>query len=160
MKILTKQVLARQLQQTNPDLTQRRLTDIIDTLADLVVCHFVEGGEIAVLDGEEWDAQFSSPESLAGLAQVQELMTKASVAAKDGDETEAWVPFRTGKAATLSAPSWAYWSIVADEDGNETPLTGKFERKHADVDMQAVLREIDDARAEDAARRLRMATAA
>jgi RIO kinase 1 len=41
---------------------------------------------------------------------------------------------------------------------NETPLTGQFERAHADVDMQAVLREIDDARAEDAARRLRMAT--
>jgi RIO kinase 1 len=40
----------------------------------------------------------------------------------------------------------------------ETPLTGHFERAHADVDMQAVLREIDDARAEDAARRLRMAT--
>ena len=43
---------------------------------------------------------------------------------------------------------------------NDTPLTGHFERKHADVDMQAVLREIDDARAEDTARRLRMATAA
>ena len=43
---------------------------------------------------------------------------------------------------------------------NETALTGHYERKHADVDMQAVLREIDDARAEDAARRLRMATAA
>ena len=42
---------------------------------------------------------------------------------------------------------------------NETVLTGRFERAHADVDMQAVLREIDDARAEDAARRLRMATA-
>ena len=42
---------------------------------------------------------------------------------------------------------------------NETPLTGHYERAHADVDMQAVLREIDDARAEDAARRLRMATA-
>ena len=41
----------------------------------------------------------------------------------------------------------------------ETPLTGHYERAHADVDMQAVLREIDDARAEDAARRLRMATA-
>jgi len=39
---------------------------------------------------------------------------------------------------------------------NETPLTGHYERAHADVDMQAVLREIDDARAEDAARRLRM----
>jgi RIO kinase 1 len=42
---------------------------------------------------------------------------------------------------------------------NETVLTGTFERQHATVDMQAVLREIDDARAEDAARRLRMATA-
>jgi RIO kinase 1 len=42
---------------------------------------------------------------------------------------------------------------------NETPLTGHFERSHADVDMQAVLREIDDARADDAARRLRMAAA-
>ena len=42
---------------------------------------------------------------------------------------------------------------------NETVLTGVYERAHADVDMQAVLREIDDARAEDAARRLRMATA-
>ena len=41
----------------------------------------------------------------------------------------------------------------------DTVLTGRFERAHADVDMQAVLREIDDARAEDAARRLRMATA-
>ena len=39
----------------------------------------------------------------------------------------------------------------------ETPLTGRYERRHADVDMQAVLREIDDARDEDAARRLRMA---
>ena len=43
---------------------------------------------------------------------------------------------------------------------NGTPLTGHYERAHADVDMQAVLREIDDARAEDAARRLRMAGAA
>jgi RIO kinase 1 len=42
---------------------------------------------------------------------------------------------------------------------NETPLTSHFDPAHADVDMQAVLREIDDARAEDAARRLRMATA-
>lgn len=40
---------------------------------------------------------------------------------------------------------------------NETVLTGQFQRQSADVDMQAVLREIDDARAEDAARRLRMA---
>jgi len=39
---------------------------------------------------------------------------------------------------------------------NETVLTGQFERSQASVDMQAVLREIDDARAEEAASRLRM----
>jgi len=49
------------------------------------------------------------------------------------------------------------WSLYqAGLLNNETVLTGHFERAHADVDMQAVLREIDDARAEDAARRLRM----
>ncbi len=53
------------------------------------------------------------------------------------------------------------WSLYqAGLLSNETALTGRFERKHADVDMQAVLREIDDAKAEDAARRLRMAAAA
>ena len=40
---------------------------------------------------------------------------------------------------------------------NETPLTGRYAPDRVDVDMQAVLREIDDARDEDAARRLRMA---
>jgi RIO kinase 1 len=43
---------------------------------------------------------------------------------------------------------------------NETALTGHFERSTASVDMAAVLREIDDARDEEAARRLRMATPA
>ena len=43
---------------------------------------------------------------------------------------------------------------------NDTPLTGQFARSTAAVDVGGVLREIDDARAEDAARRLRMATAA
>ena len=43
--------------------------------------------------------------------------------------------------------------------GTETVLTGRFERKAGPVDMGGVMREIDDARAEDAARRLRMQTA-
>ena len=40
----------------------------------------------------------------------------------------------------------------------ETPLTGRFERKAGKVDLGGVLREIDDARAEESARRLRMQT--
>ncbi|CAN5697141.1 serine protein kinase RIO [soil metagenome] len=39
----------------------------------------------------------------------------------------------------------------------DTPLTGRFERKAGAVDVGGLMREIDDARAEDAARRLRMA---
>ena len=42
----------------------------------------------------------------------------------------------------------------------DTVLTGHFDRSRADVDLSAVMREIDDARAEDAARRLRMQQAA
>jgi RIO kinase 1 len=40
----------------------------------------------------------------------------------------------------------------------DSVLTGRFERKTGSVDMDGVMREIDDARAEEAARRLRMQT--
>lgn len=94
------------------------------------------GGEVAVQgDDGAWDAQLSSDESLEGLAQVQQLMTSASLAPKDGDETEGWVPFRTETAATYSAPSWAYWSIVADEDQQPTAVaetTGYYALPGAD----------------------------
>jgi RIO kinase 1 len=51
------------------------------------------------------------------------------------------------------------WSLyVAGVLSTELVLTGHFERQTAAVDLGGVLREIDDARAEDAARRLRMAT--
>lgn len=53
------------------------------------------------------------------------------------------------------------WSLYqAGLLSHETPLTGHFERSTASVDMAAVLREIDDARDEEAARQLRMATPA
>ncbi len=39
-----------------------------------------------------------------------------------------------------------------------TPLTGRFEGKHSPVDVEGVLRVVDDARAEERARRLRMQT--
>lgn len=52
------------------------------------------------------------------------------------------------------------WSLyergVLHPDGT---LTGRFDRKAGPVDMNGVMREIDDARAEDSARRLRMQTA-
>ncbi len=42
----------------------------------------------------------------------------------------------------------------------ETPLTGRYERQPGSVDLAGVMREIDDARADEAARRLRLQTSA
>ena len=39
---------------------------------------------------------------------------------------------------------------------NDVVLTGRFERKVGAVDVSGVIREIDDARAQEAARRVRM----
>jgi N,N'-diacetylchitobiose transport system substrate-binding protein len=78
------------------------------------------GGEIAVPDGDEWDAQLSSAESVAGLEQVQQVMTNASTAPKDGQETNPQIGFCDGTTLQLSAPSWVKWSILAPADA-ETP---------------------------------------
>jgi len=49
---------------------------------------------------------------------------------------------------------WALFEAGALQP--DTPLTGRFERVHKAVDLDSVLREIDDARFEEAARRLRL----
>lgn len=63
-----------------------------------------------------WEAGFSSEGGIAGLEQVQDLFENASLAPKDGDETNLQVPFCEGATTFLSAPSWMKWSIVAEED--------------------------------------------
>ncbi|MCB7136431.1 extracellular solute-binding protein [Cellulosimicrobium marinum] len=67
-----------------------------------------------------WEAGFSSEGGLAGLEQVADLMKNASLAPKDGQETDLQVPFCEGKVGYLSAPTWIQWSIKAPEDA-ETP---------------------------------------
>ncbi|TQK18904.1 carbohydrate ABC transporter substrate-binding protein (CUT1 family) [Microbacterium sp. SLBN-154] len=76
------------------------------------------GGEIAVESNGEWDAQLSSDESVAGLLQVQELMTTASTAPKDGDNAEPWTPYCEGSAIQFSAPNWALGLASACETEN------------------------------------------
>ena len=74
------------------------------------------GGEIATQDGDTWTSSFSSPESITGLEQAQEVMTQASVAPKDGTQSDPQVPFCEGTIATLAAPSWISKSILAPAD--------------------------------------------
>ncbi len=78
------------------------------------------GGEVATFEGGEWKSQFSSAESIAGIEQVQEVMTDASRAPKDANETNPQVGYCEGTTLQLSAPSWVKWSILAPLDA-ETP---------------------------------------
>lgn len=78
------------------------------------------GGEVATFADGKWSSQFSSAGSIKGLEQVQELMTKASSAPKDGNETNPQVGYCEGTSLQLSAPSWVKWSILAPADA-ETP---------------------------------------
>ena len=79
---------------------------------------WAHGGEIAVQDGDTWDAQFSSPESVAGLEQLQEVYLQATNAPADGDEADPQVPFCAGEIGYLSAPGWVKWSILAPSDAD------------------------------------------
>ncbi len=74
------------------------------------------GGDIASFTNGKWAAGFSSAGSITGLTEVQQVMTKASVAPKDGNETNPQVGFCDGSTLQLSAPSWVKWSILAKAD--------------------------------------------
>lgn len=82
---------------------------------------WAHGGEIAVKDGDTWDAQFSSDDSVAGLSQLQEVYLKATNAPADGDEANPQVPFCAGEVGYLSAPGWVKWSILAPADDAKAP---------------------------------------
>ncbi|MEZ0448234.1 extracellular solute-binding protein [Cellulomonas sp. ICMP 17802] len=72
---------------------------------------YTNGGDLAVQDGSTWKGALSSPESVKGLEEVQDLFQNATHAPADSDSNEPWVPFNAGQAAMFSAPTWARWSI-------------------------------------------------
>jgi N,N'-diacetylchitobiose transport system substrate-binding protein len=77
------------------------------------------GGDIATQnDDGTWTAQLESDGSIAGLQQIQDVMQNASLAPKDGNETNPQVPYCEDKVAQLSAPSWVKWSILAPADSD------------------------------------------
>ncbi|WES62717.1 extracellular solute-binding protein [Microbacter sp. GSS18] len=73
---------------------------------------WAHGGEIAVQDGDSWDAQFSSAESLAGLEQLQDVYLNATVAPADGNELMGNIAFCAGEAGFLSSPAWAAGNLT------------------------------------------------
>ncbi|WP_434810529.1 extracellular solute-binding protein [Microbacterium sp. bgisy189] len=70
------------------------------------------GGEIAVQDGETWDAQLSSAESVKGLEMLQDVYENASVAPVDGNERLGNIAFCAGEVGFLSSPAWAEGNLT------------------------------------------------
>lgn len=87
---------------------------------------WAHGGEIAVQDGDTWDAQFASDESVAGLTQLQQVYQGATNAPADGDEANPQVPFCAGEVGFLSAPGWVKGSIMAAADAENPGCPDTF----------------------------------
>lgn len=83
------------------------------------------GGDLAVEKDGTWQGSLSTPESVKGLTQVQQVMTKASGAPKDGNETDPQVPYCAGKIGMLSAPGWVKGSIIAPKADGGCPQAEK-----------------------------------
>ncbi|WP_062131800.1 extracellular solute-binding protein [Demequina aestuarii] len=96
---------------------------------------FANGGDIATYDGSEWTATLSSPESITGMEQWQELFMETSVAQVTDDDSTAYEAINDGflpgtPAATTMAPNWAYWSLgdIAENDEGEPVATWNEEK--------------------------------
>ncbi|WP_062291778.1 extracellular solute-binding protein [Demequina phytophila] len=96
---------------------------------------FANGGEIATYEGDTWTSALSSPESVEGMKQWQELFEKASVAKVTDDDSTAYQAinddFLQGTpAATTMAPNWAYWSLgdLTENDEGEQVATWNDEK--------------------------------
>ena len=91
---------------------------------------FANGGDIAEYDGSQWTATLSSPESIEGMEQWQDLFQTASVA-QVTDTDEVYNAINDGMlngavASTQMAPNWAACCIGPltgeDAEGNPAPV--------------------------------------
>lgn len=68
---------------------------------------WMNGGDIATLDGDVWTGTLDSAESQKGLEQLKTLVDKYSKAPKDGDETKNTDAFNTGNVGMMIDSWWA-----------------------------------------------------
>jgi N,N'-diacetylchitobiose transport system substrate-binding protein len=74
------------------------------------------GGDIAINENGEWVGELSSPESVAGLQTVQDIMQNANAAPADTDDAEDYLDFCNGEVGMLMGPGWKMGQITG-EDG-------------------------------------------
>lgn len=98
---------------------------------------FANGGELAKKENGQWVSTLSDPNTLKGLAQLQEIQKSASKAPADAKDQSPWLYINDTdvildenqkpagdtslSAATIMAPGWAHWSIgnLEKKDGKD-----------------------------------------
>lgn len=75
------------------------------------------GGDFAVSDGGSWKGDLSSPESQAGLAQVQKIFSEASGAPADATEADPVTPFCAGEIGMMVRPGWVKGMLEDPKSG-------------------------------------------
>ena len=78
---------------------------------------WVNGGEIAVQNGDTWKGMLSSDKSIAGLTQFQQFVEQTSGAPKDGDDSKDYIAFCNGEVGMMPAPGWKPGQIINTKDG-------------------------------------------
>jgi N,N'-diacetylchitobiose transport system substrate-binding protein len=78
---------------------------------------WVEGGDIAVKDGDKWVGKLSSPESIKGLEELQTFIKNTSGAPVDGDDSKDYLAFCNGEVGMMPAPGWKPGQIINKDDG-------------------------------------------
>ena len=73
------------------------------------------GGDLAVDSDGQWTGDLGSPESVAGLGTVQQLLEQASGAPKDGNEADPQTPFCNNEVGMMSTPGWVA-GLINDPD--------------------------------------------
>ena len=78
---------------------------------------WVQGGDIAVQDGDSWKGMLASDKSVAGLTEFQKFIQETSGAPKDGDDSKDYIAFCNGEVGMMPAPGWKPGQIINKDDG-------------------------------------------
>ena len=78
---------------------------------------WVEGGDIAVQDGDSWKGMLASDKSVTGLTEFQKFIQETSGAPKDGDDSKDYIAFCNGEVGMMPAPGWKPGQIINKDDG-------------------------------------------
>jgi N,N'-diacetylchitobiose transport system substrate-binding protein len=95
------------------------------------------GGDIAVNENGEWVGELDSPESVAGLETVQDIMLNANAAPADSDDAEDYLDFCNGEVGMLMGPGWKMGQITGEDGcpGKYDNVLGAFPLPGSDGDV-------------------------